>query len=182
VLAFLIAEGLYNWNSIMKPLTDKDDPVIVELYAKQFDWTARYAGEDKQLGRANFQLIEGANFLGIDKTDTHSNDDKIVKNEFHIPVGKPVQFVFRSQDVIHSAYMPHFRAQMNCVPGLKTQFNFVPTITTQEMRQNVKDADFDYYLLCNKICGAAHYNMKMKIVVDTPEQYEKWLAEQATFQ
>jgi len=36
-------------------------------------------------------------------------------------------------------------------------------------------------LLCNKICGAAHYNMQMDIVVDTPEDYEKWIAEQTTF-
>lgn len=182
VLMVLIAKGLYNWNNIMKPLTEKDNPLTIELYAKQFDWTARYAGTDNKLGRANFQLIEGANFLGIDSTDVNGKDDKIVKNEFHIPVGKPVQFVFRSQDVIHSAYMPHFRAQMNCVPGLKTQFNFVPTITTQQMRQEVKDAEFDYYVLCNKICGAAHYNMKMKIIVDTPEAYEQWLNEQKTFQ
>ena len=182
VLIILISKGLYNWNSIMEPLTEKDNPVIIELYAKQFDWTARYAGTDKKLGRAHFQLIQGANFLGIDSTDVSSKDDKIVKNEFHIPVGKPVQFVFRSQDVIHSAYMPHFRAQMNCVPGLQTQFNFLPTYTTHQMRQTVKNADFDYYLLCNKICGAAHYNMKMKIVVDTPEEYEKWLNEQKTFQ
>ena len=38
---------------------------------------------------------------------------------------------------------------------------------------------FDYLLLCNKICGASHYNMQMKIVVDTPEDYKKWVAEQA---
>lgn len=181
VLTVLIYKGLYNWNSIMKPLTNKDKPVIVELYAKQFDWTARYAGADEKLGRANFQLIQGGNFLGIDSTDVAAKDDKIVKGEFHVPVGKPVQFVFRSQDVIHSAYMPHFRAQMNVVPGLKTQFNFVPTITTNEMRQIVKNADFDYYVLCNKICGAAHYNMQMKIVVDTPEQYAQWIAQQNTF-
>jgi cytochrome c oxidase subunit 2 len=36
---------------------------------------------------------------------------------------------------------------------------------------------FDYLLLCNKICGASHYNMQMKIVVDTPEDYNKWLKE-----
>lgn len=181
VLIVLTYQGLYNWNSIMKPLTESDDPVIIELYAKQFDWTARYAGDDKKLGRANFQLIKGANVLGIDSTDIACKDDKIIRGEFHIPTGKPVQFVFRSQDVIHSAYMPHFRAQMNCVPGMKTQFNFIPTITTNEMRQKVKDAKFDYYLLCNKICGAAHYNMKMKIVVDTPEQYAAWIASQETF-
>ena len=42
----------------------------------------------------------------------------------------------RSQDVLHSAYMPHFRAQMNCVPGMITQFGFTPTVTTEDMRQN----------------------------------------------
>jgi cytochrome c oxidase subunit 2 len=38
---------------------------------------------------------------------------------------------------------------------------------------------FDYLLLCNKICGASHYNMQMKIVVDTPEDYKIWLKENA---
>jgi cytochrome c oxidase subunit 2 len=40
---------------------------------------------------------------------------------------------------------------------------------------------FDFLLLCNKICGASHYNMQMKIVVDTPEDYKKWLKEKPTF-
>jgi cytochrome c oxidase subunit 2 len=39
---------------------------------------------------------------------------------------------------------------------------------------------FDYLLLCNKICGASHYNMQMKVIVDTPEEYKKWLSEKAT--
>ncbi|MDP2089117.1 MAG: cytochrome c oxidase subunit II [Flavobacteriaceae bacterium] len=181
VLVLLISIGLYNWNSIMKPLDDKDDKVLIEIYAKQFDWTARYAGNDGKLGRANIVLINNANFLGIDTTDVVSFDDKIVKNEFHIPVNKPVQFVFRAQDVMHSAYMPHFRAQMNCVPGLKTQFNFTPKYTTQEMRRITKNPDFDYMLLCNKICGMAHFAMKMKIVVESEEDYNKWLAINPTF-
>jgi cytochrome c oxidase subunit 2 len=77
--------------------------------------------------------------------------------------------------------MPHFRAQMNCVPGMKTEFHFTPTITTAEMREKTKNPDFDYVLLCNKICGATHWNMQMKIIVDSPEDYAKWLAEQKTF-
>lgn len=180
-LTVLILYGLTNWNSIMKPVNPEEEHVLVELYAKQFDWTARYAGEDGKLGRANIRLIEGVNALGLDSTDTKAHDDKIVKGEFHIPVDVPVQFVFRAQDVMHSAYMPHFRAQMNCVPGLKTQFNFKPTITTAEMREITGNDEFEYILLCNKICGAAHYNMQMKIVVDTPEDYNKWLAEQKQF-
>ena len=81
----------------------------------------------------------------------------------------------RSKDIIHSAYMPHFRAQINCVPGMKTTFAFKPTITTEDMKTKLGDPEFEYYLLCNKICGASHYNMKMVIKVVEPEVYEQWL-------
>ncbi|HSN48570.1 MAG TPA: hypothetical protein VLR29_07400, partial [Flavobacterium sp.] len=39
---------------------------------------------------------------------------------------------------------------------------------------------FDFLLICNKICGASHYNMQMKVIVDTPEDYKKWLSDKPT--
>jgi cytochrome c oxidase subunit 2 len=181
--------------------------MIVELYAYQFDWRARYSGQDNTLGEANVRLIEGANQLGVDTSDPNAQDD-IVVNELHLPLGRKILFKMRSQDVLHSAYMPHFRAQMNCVPGMITQFAFTPSITTEQMRldeevmgkvsrinairrENSKELiakgeealepyEFDYLLLCNKICGANHYNMQMKIIVETQEQYDAWIAQQAT--
>ena len=208
VLAGLVMYGLYTWNSIMfEDEEDKQDAIIVELYAKQFGWEARYAGDDKTLGKANVRLIEGINTLGVDLADPAAQDDKVV-TELHLPVGKKVIFKIRSQDVLHSAYMPHFRAQMNCVPGMITQFAFTPSVTTTDMRNDeaivakvtkinkirekkskelvAKGAagldpyTFDYLLLCNKICGASHYNMQMKIVVDTPADFKAWLAEKPT--
>lgn len=179
VLTSLIIYGIATWNEITTPATK--DAQVIELYAKQFDWTARYAGKDNMLGKSSFRLIDGTNTLGIDSTDAASADDKIVRGEFHIPVGETVNFKFHSRDVIHSAYMPHFRAQMNCVPGMQTMFHFVPTITTQEMREKLGNPEFDYVLLCNKICGSAHYNMQMKIVVESKEEFNKWLAEKKTF-
>jgi len=204
-LAGLILWGLYTWSNIMD-INDEDDPLIVELYAQQFNWTARYAGGDNVLGSANVRMIDidKANILGIDESDSYAKDDIIVK-ELHLPVGRKVNFEMRSQDVLHSAYMPHFRAQMNCVPGMTTQFSFTPTITTADMRNNPDVIDkvertnairaeraaagkensdpweFDYILLCNKICGKSHYNMQMKIIVEEEEEYNKWLAEQQTF-
>ena len=206
VLAGLILYGLYAWTNIMF-VNEDEDVVVVELYAQQFKWTARYAGEDNVLGKANVRYIEGTNVLGVDLADKNAQDDKVV-SELHLPKGKKVLFKMRSQDVLHSAYMPHFRAQMNCVPGMVTQFAFKPIYTTSEMREmpfmqekvaNInsirakKSIDlvakgevaldpytFDYLLLCNKICGASHYNMQMKIVVDTPEDYKKWLSGKPT--
>jgi cytochrome c oxidase subunit II len=207
-LAGLILYGLYAWTNIMFVDEENEDLMIVEIYAKQFGWEVRYAGEDNVLGKANVRYIEGINTLGVDAADPNAQDD-IQSNELHLPKGKKVLFKIRSQDVLHSAYMPHFRAQMNCVPGMVTQFAFTPNRTTEEMRNskemvekvatinkiraekskalNAKGEEglepytFDYLLLCNKICGSSHYNMQMKIVVSEPNDFKAWLKEKQTF-
>jgi cytochrome c oxidase subunit 2 len=191
-LAFIIIFGLKYWNEIME---DANDPkrVVVELYGKQFDWTARYPGQDGKLGETDYRQIDGANAVGQDTSDVAGFDDLLARNEFHIPVGREVELQIRSRDVIHSVYLPHFRAQMNAVPGMITYFKFTPTKTTAEMRkdpyvikmmeginkQREKDGneavEFDYLLLCNKICGASHFNMQMNVVVDTEADYQAWI-------
>ena len=300
VLAVIIIYGLRTWNEMTGDASD--DALRVEVYSKQFDWTARYPGADGEFGLANYNLITPTNPLGIvtqdgvtealseiesqiasleselahergrllaekasieeqlhaddhhghghghdhdhhgispefkanlearlhevehmlasDQVVVLSNaaaeakedklhrlkchrqrieevkpfdydggiaaweagaDDKIMKGEFHLPVGREVEFVFRSRDVIHSAYMPHFRAQMNTVPGVPTRFKMTPTITTDSMRTILDDPDFNYVLLCNKVCGAAHFNMQMAVVVETEEEYNAWLESQEEF-
>lgn len=209
-LAGLIMYGLFTWNDIMN-INEDDDPLVVELYAQQFNWKARYAGEDGVLGDANVRFLQdfdGRNLVGIDATDPNGFDDVVVQ-ELHLPVGREVIFKMRSQDVLHSAYMPHFRAQMNCVPGMITEFAFTPNKTTEEMRQDedivakvkkinklrvekskeliaqgdtaLDPYEFDFLLLCNKICGASHYNMQMKIIVETEKEFEEWMSSQQTF-
>ena len=207
VLAGLILYGLYAWTNIMFVNEQEEDVMVVEIYAKQFSWEVRYSGQDNVLGKANVRYIEGANTVGADMADPNTQDDKMA-TELVIPKGKKVLFKMRSQDVLHSAYMPHFRAQMNVVPGMVTQFAFIPTLTTEEYRAIPKIVDkvaninkirnaksnklvaagqvgldpyeFDYLLLCNKICGASHYNMQMKMRVVTPEEFKTWLAELPT--
>ena len=206
VLAVLIIYGLFTWTDIMS-FDEDDDPMVVELYAYQFDWRARYGGLDNTLGEANVRLIEGLNQLGVDVSDPNAQDDKVV-TELHLPIGKKVLFKMRAQDVLHSAYMPHFRAQMNCVPGMITQFAYTPNITTKDMRleedviakvkhiNEIRTAknieliakgeealemyDFEFLLLCNKICGSNHFNMQMNIIVETEEEFNTWMSEQGT--
>lgn len=195
-IVLLIGYGLWQWNNVMYVGDDKN-PIVIEVYSQQFRWDARYAGTDNELGLGNVNFIKGINTMGVDMSDPKSQDD-IQVTELYLPKNKKVLFKFRSQDVIHSAYMPHFRAQMNCVPGMVTQFAFTPKYTTAEMRQNkevisktqgineirkVKGEEpyeFDYLILCNKICGASHYNMQMKITVVEEDEYKKWLSEQKT--
>ena len=68
---------------------------------------------------------------------------------------------------------------MNAVPGMTTEFFFEPTITTEQMRQITKNDKFSYVLLCNKICGVAHYNMKMNVVAEEADQFNKWVTGQS---
>ena len=211
IFFLLIIYGMITWGKIMN-FEEDEDALVVELYAQQWNWKARYGGEDNVLGDANVRFLndfDGKNPIGIDSSDPNGMDDFVVTQEFHLPVNRKVIFKLRSQDVLHSAYMPHFRAQMNCVPGMITEFSFTPTKTTDEMRMNSDVVDkvnrinkirfensksltakgeeslepyqFDYLLLCAKICGTSHYNMQMKIVVESEKDYEKWVAKQQIF-
>lgn len=237
VLAVIIIFGLRSWNNVTDAAPD--EAIVVELFSKQFDWTARYSGEDNKLGKFDYKLTEDAKnelalmtvesiqmaidsmqsgLKGIDKLEAQLNDrtimltpedrdakrsdlenkeklirllhqmkqkhdpsidklaldDFIVKDTLYLCKGKEYEFNFRSKDVIHSAYFPHFRAQMNTVPGTTTRFKFTPDKTTAEMRESRGVEEFDYVLYCNKICGGSHYKMKMIIVVIEEAAYNAW--------
>ena len=115
--------------------------------------------------------------------DKFALNDIVQKDTLYLCKGREYEFSFRAKDVIHSAYFPHFRAQMNVVPGMPTRFKFTPTITTAEMRVKKEDANFNYVLMCNKICGGAHYKMKMIVVVYPENEYKAWMStkKSATF-
>ncbi len=113
--------------------------------------------------------------------DARAYDDVIEADTLHLMKNQDYEFNFRAKDVIHSAYFPHFRAQINAVPGLTTRFKFKPTISTSEMKQKMNNPDFNFVLMCNKICGGAHYKMKMIVVVDSPSSYKKWFKTKKTF-
>ena len=237
VLAVIIILGLKSWNNLTSK--SSDDAIRIELFSKQFDWTARYAGKDNVLGKFDYKLTTDNNELALitsntidssirimiegpsgikaihkilNKRDTvlsdsatnvlkvdlsrkerllrlltqmknnHSKgndnfawDDIIQKDTLILCKGKEYEFNFRAKDVIHSAYFLHFRAQINTVPGLTTRTKFKPILTTEEMRAKKKDSKFNYVLMCNKICGGAHYKMKMIVVVKSESEYKVWL-------
>ena len=141
-----------------------------------------------------------------EKYDNGKDDIVINDNNIKLPKGKSIEFQFRSKDVIHSAYFPHFRAQMNCVPGMKTNFTFTPNETNEEFNAKAieegrvyleitrdentgeilssveKLGSTGYILLCNKVCGSSHFNMKVFIDVVEQDEFDAWIAAQKTFE
>ena len=89
------------------------------LQATSLAWEIRYPGADGKLGATNFKLYTAANILGVDFKDRASFDD-LSADTLVLPVDKSIRINIHAQDVIHSLYMPHFRVQLNAVPGLPT--------------------------------------------------------------
>jgi cytochrome c oxidase subunit 2 len=159
VLALLIFGGLEAWSDITGPASK--DAEVIELIGQQFAWTVRYPGEkDHELGRHNYKLIDNnGNEFGLDLTDKNSFDD-FKALELHLPVGKEVHLKIRAKDVLHSVYLPHFK--------------FKPTKTTEQMREELGNPDFNYEMACAEICGQGHFSMRLLVVVETQEQYDAW--------
>lgn len=180
VLTVLIFTGLSTWNDITSPASKEAE--VIELVAQQFAWTARYPGvKDNELGKVNFKLIDNfGNEFGLDLTDKRSFDD-FKSLELHIPKGKEVLLKIRAKDVLHSVFLPHFRVKMDAVPGMQTQFKFIATKSTKEMRLETSNPDFNYELACTEICGRGHFSMKMPVVVDEWDDYVKWKNAQETW-
>ena len=178
VLTVLVLMGFLTWRSIFYKIEDPNNkPLSIEVTSQQFSWTIRYPGADGVVGLKNYKLITGTNGLGMDFNDKNNLDDQMAE-EMVIPVNKPVRLILTSKDVLHSFYMPHFRVQLNTVPGMTSYFEFTPTITTADMQAKVNDPAFKFLFLCSKICGSGHYNMQKVVRVVSQAEYDAWIAEQ----
>jgi cytochrome c oxidase subunit 2 len=176
-LTFLVGLGLFYWFGITSDAPKGAQ--IVEITGKQFNWMMRYPGKDGVLGRKNYRLTDASNgnALGVDWEDEASHDD-LESTEMHLVVGKPVQLVINAQDVIHDVGLVHFRLKMDAVPGIPTTMWFTPKYTTAQMKQITGNKNFVYEISCDQMCGSGHYSMKGIIIVETQEEYDKWLSQQ----
>jgi len=178
VLTVLVLMGFLTWRSIFYKVEDPNNkPLSIEITSQQFLWTIRYPGADGVVGLKNYKLITGTNGLGMDFKDKNNLDDQSA-DEMVIPVNKPVRLILTSKDVVHSFYMPHFRVQLNTVPGMTSYFEFTPTITTADMQTKVNDPAFKFLFYCSKICGSGHYNMQKVVRVVSQAEYDAWIVKQ----
>src|SRR6266566_4831902 len=118
----------------------------IAIHAKQFEWQVTYPGADGQLG---------------------TPDDFTVRNQLHVPVGRPVVVHLSSEDVIHSFFVPVFRVKQDAVPGMDINAWFQATVPGT------------YELGCAELCGLGHYRMRAQVVVHTQEDYDAWMKQAA---
>jgi cytochrome c oxidase subunit 2 len=120
-------------------MTQPSSDLTIEVVAKQFNWQIKYP-----------------------------SSDKVFLDEIHVPVNKVVHVDLKSQDVIHSFFVPQFRMKQDAVPGRSIKTWFEATKPGK------------YELPCAELCGFGHSGMKGWIYVHTPADYAKWAAENLT--
>jgi len=163
----MLAPGLFVWNQFV---TVPQGASEVEVMGRQWQWSFRLPGKDGRLGTSDPKYVSSDNPLGLNPNDPDAHDDVVIEaDDLHLLVDKPVKLLQRSIDVLHSFYVPEFRAKMDLVPGMVTYVWFTPTRTGT------------FEMLCTELCGAAHYNMRAKVVVDGESEYQAWLRKQKTF-
>jgi cytochrome c oxidase subunit 2 len=178
VLTVLVVFGLKYWFKFTSEAPRNAQ--MVEVTGHQFGWEFRYPGYDGVFGKKNFKLTDAAkgNPLGVDWSDEASHDDIHVATTMHLVVNKPVKLIINSQDVIHDVGLPHFRMKMDAVPGIPTTLWFTPKYTTEEMKVRTGNANFVYELSCDQICGKNHFAMRGVIIVESQQEFDKWLVTQ----
>lgn len=143
ILVFISIYQLGTWADIkFRTMQPKVQP-LAEVTGRQFQWQIRYAGPDGRLGTED---------------DLHTtNDLRIVKDE-------PALILLKSQDVIHSFFLPQLRIKQDAVPGLTIPVWFD------------SDRAGRYELVCAELCGWGHYKMRALLTVhESRADFDTWM-------
>ena len=163
----MLAPGLFVWAKFVEV---PKDAALFEAMGQQWHWGFRFPGKDGVLGTVDARYVSDKNPFGMNPADPNGQDDVLIPSpELHLPVGKPVKALLRSKDVLHDFTVPQFRVKMDLVPGMVTYVWFTPTRTGK----------FD--LLCEELCGIAHFAMRGKVIVEEEGAFESWLSSYPTF-
>jgi cytochrome c oxidase subunit II len=184
--AVAVAEGILLvglsiplWADRVADFPEVKDSIEVRVVAEQFAWNIHYPGPDGVFGKTAIDKIDvQTNPLGLDRDDPAAKDDVTTVNQLRLPVGKPVIVHLSSKDVIHSFNLPEFRIKQDAVPGIVIPVWWVPTVTTEGMRQRLGKPAFVYEIACAQLCGISHASMRGFVTIDEPAEFQKWMDEQ----
>jgi cytochrome c oxidase subunit 2 len=166
-VAAMLAPGLLVW---AKFVTVPEDAAVVEAVGQQWYWSYRFPGKDGKLGTVDARHVSDKNPFGLNPADPNGQDDILVASpQLHLPIDKPVKVLLRSKDVLHNFSVAQIRVKMDLVPGLVTYIWFTPTLAGK------------YDILCEELCGIAHFTMRGKLVVEEERAFQAWLSGYPTF-
>ncbi|SKB14790.1 Cytochrome c oxidase subunit 2 [Planktothrix sp. PCC 11201] len=151
------AHGNMKGSAIAAPLIDgQDSPELTQI-------ALGIGASPSQEGKAAAVNVDvtGLQFAWI----FNYKETGINAGELHVPVGQEVQLNMSAQDVIHAFWIPQLRLKQDTIPGRITELRFTPNKLGT------------YPIVCAELCGSYHGAMRSQMIVDTPEDYQAWVAE-----
>ena len=160
-----------------------EDTVEIRVVAQQFAWNIHYPGVDGKFGRTYASLVdEEINPIGLDRSSPHGADDIITLNQMHLPVDKEAIIYLSSKDVIHSFSLPEMRVKQDAIPGMSIPIFFTPIMTSDDFLVEIKGSAREgkgFEIACAQLCGNSHYRMRGFLTVESEDEYNAWLDEEA---
>ena len=204
----LVGLSIPLWSQMRTTVPDADEAVQIRVIAQQFAWNIHYPGADGEFGDMDIKLVdEESNPIGLVR-DGNGADDIVTLNQMHLPVNQQVLIYLSSKDVIHSFGIPEMRVKQDALPGMTIPVYFTPTMTSAEFINKIKDTNRyspsgnymglgqetweifseekknefrGFQIACAQLCGNSHYKMRGFVTVETEEEFNAWLEEEAEY-
>ena len=204
----LVGLSIPLWSQLRTTVPGPDEAIQVRVIAQQFAWNIHYPGADGEFGDTDIQLVdEESNPIGLVR-EGNGADDIVTLNQLHLPVNQQVLIHLSSKDVIHGFGIPEMRVKQDALPGMTIPVYFTPTMTSAEFINKIKDTNRyspsgnymglgqetweifseekknefrGFQIACAQLCGNSHYKMRGFVTVETEEEFNAWLEEEAEY-
>ncbi len=147
------------WQDLRSESNRPQGGLEFKVVGKQFEWNVTYPGTDRTLG---------------------TEDDFVVRNQFHFPADEMVTVLLESEDVIHSFFIPQLRVKQDALPGKTIAIWFDYKSSPSVRMEGEWEAIGNFQIACAELCGLGHYRMHAPVTVHTAAGFDAWLASQAS--
>ena len=98
-------------------------------------------------------------------------DQGVQSDELHVVVDEQIAVEMRALDVLHSFWVPEWRIKRDAVPG-------APGAGIDDDFVVTPDKEGTFSLICTELCGLGHSTMRAPVIVESQEEFDKWIAKQ----
>jgi cytochrome c oxidase subunit II len=178
----LAVVGVFSVGEIFAQAEEPEDALQITVIGHQWWWEFQYPVPGSEKMDPKLQVID-------DPTDAEAAKEEgreqkrlagVLKqsgpvistaNELHVPAGRTVRLIISSNDVMHNFWVPKLAGKIYAIPGKLNRLT---------LDSDASDAGKTIYGQCAEYCGTSHANMRFKVVIDSPADYQKWIEKQAS--
>jgi len=166
ILLFIAFAQINAWEKIKYQARMPEPDLVLGVTARQWDWSMRYADEAKP---ENFRAW----------AEIPAIDDIYLPDELHCWKGGNVKIYLKTQDVLHSLFLPQLRLKQDALPGKTIPVWFQATEANVRFNEETGKCDLsdnkEWEIACAELCGGGHYRMRGLLYVhESKEDYLKW--------